>query len=190
MVLTPLESAAAYALFREPLTAFLEEYEKIGKVFERVLLVDISQQSLFFLNRDGQVKSYKISTAKNGAGQEEGSGKTPLGLHCIGEKIGGECSETTFFESRLPKEGPMDFEKDYITARILWLRGLQPGINLGTNAQGKVVDSHDRYIYIHGTNKVSELGSPQSAGCVRMQPSEIVSLFQKVQEGDPVYIYV
>ena len=33
-----------------------------------------------------------------------------------------------------------------ITTRILWLEGLEPGFNRGGN-----VDSHARYIYIHGT---------------------------------------
>ena len=47
-----------------------------------------------------------------------------------------------------------------ITTRILWLEGLEPGINRGGN-----VDSHRRYIYLHGTGddeKVVTLMNPIS----------------------------
>ena len=38
--------------------------------------------------------------------------------------------------------------QDIICTRILWLSGLEAGINKGNN-----VDSYSRYIYIHGTNE-------------------------------------
>ena len=70
-----------------------------------------------------------------------------------------------------------------ITTRILWLRGLEPGVN-----HGGEVDSHDRYIYIHGTNHEERLGTPQSAGCVLMRNLELVELFDEVRVGDLVWI--
>jgi lipoprotein-anchoring transpeptidase ErfK/SrfK len=70
-----------------------------------------------------------------------------------------------------------------VTSRILWLGGLEPGANSGGE-----VDTHDRYIYIHGTNHEHRIGTPQSAGCVLMRNLEIVELFEQVRVGDQVWI--
>ena len=51
------------------------------------------------------------------------------------------------------------------------------------------VDTHSRYIYIHGTNDLANLGKPVSHGCVRMDPDEVIDLFGQVAEGTFVYIY-
>jgi hypothetical protein len=70
-----------------------------------------------------------------------------------------------------------------ITTRILWLRGLEQGVNLGG-----YVDSHDRYIYIHGTNREDMIGTPQSAGCVVMRNLDIIELYDHVRAGDMVLV--
>jgi len=70
-----------------------------------------------------------------------------------------------------------------ITSRILWLRGLEAGVNLGGQ-----VDTHARYIYIHGTQREDRIGEPLSAGCVLMRNADIVELFEEVRTGDLVWI--
>ena len=70
-----------------------------------------------------------------------------------------------------------------ITSRILWLRGLEPGVN-----RGGEVDTYDRYVYIHGTNREADLGRPQSAGCVIMSNLDVIELYDQVPVGAPVYI--
>ena len=70
-----------------------------------------------------------------------------------------------------------------VTSRILWLRGLEPGINRGGN-----VDSHGRYIYIHGTQREDRIGEPLSSGCVLMRNADIVELYDQVRTGDLVWI--
>lgn len=70
-----------------------------------------------------------------------------------------------------------------ITSRILWLRGKEAGVN-----QGGEVDTYNRYVYIHGTNREAELGCPISAGCVVMRNIEIVELYEQVRTGDLVLI--
>jgi lipoprotein-anchoring transpeptidase ErfK/SrfK len=70
-----------------------------------------------------------------------------------------------------------------VTSRILWLRGLEPGINSGGE-----VDTFKRYIYIHGTQREDRIGSPISAGCILMRNSEIIELFDEVRTGDLVWI--
>lgn len=135
--------------------------------------------------------SYPVSTAAKGVGQIEGSGQTPLGLHCIQTKIGDEAPPFAIFKSReltgeiaAPQRGGKD-----IVGRILWLQGLQAGENQGKNSEEKIVDTYFRYIYIHGTNDL-EIGTAVSAGCIRMFPNDVIALFDKVPERTLVYIYV
>ena len=50
--------------------------------------VDISTQTLRVFYRQELIKTYQVSTAKNGPGEEFGSEKTPRGWHVIRAKIG------------------------------------------------------------------------------------------------------
>lgn len=123
-----------------------------------LILVNIQKEVLHFKNGPN-VHSYQISSAKNGIGQEDGSGKTPLGLHIIQERIGEGADPLEIFESRKPtgqlaKEN--DPEKSCIVGRILRLKGLEEGFNLGKNEYENSVDTYSRYIYIHGTNRIQE----------------------------------
>ena len=81
-----------------------------------------------------------------------------------------------------------DTHPNLITSRILWLRGLESGVNQGVNAAGESVDTHARYVYIHGTNHEDRLGTPQSAGCVLMANLDIIRLYEEVRTGDLVWI--
>ena len=74
-------------------------------------------------------------------------------------------------------------EANLVATRILWLRGLEPGVNLGGE-----VDSYERYIYIHGTNREDRIGRPASAGCVLMRNLDIIELYDRVRVGDHVLI--
>ena len=58
--------------------------------------------------------------------------------------------------------------------RILWLEGLDP-----ENA-----NTYERYIYIHGTNAESQLGTPASHGCVRMNNLDVIDLLRPRRGGD------
>ncbi|MBF0447628.1 MAG: L,D-transpeptidase [Magnetococcales bacterium] len=125
---------------------------------------------------------WPISTGLAGFGNQQDSGCTPTGLHRISDCIGADAPLGTVFVGRQPtgevlKPGSTP-DGDFITTRILWLDGLEPGVN-----QGGAVDSRSRYIYIHGTPHTALLGQPVSAGCVRMSDMDIVSLFERVSEG-------
>lgn len=76
-----------------------------------------------------------------------------------------------------------DREANLITSRILWLSGLEPEYN-----QGPGCDSHDRYIYFHGTNHEDKIGEPASGGCIQLLNTEMIDLFNLASEGDHVYI--
>jgi lipoprotein-anchoring transpeptidase ErfK/SrfK len=54
--------------------------------------------------------------------------------------------------------------------------------------EGCVVDTHARYVYIHGTNREERIGQPQSAGCVLLTNRDMIALYDEVRVGDQVLI--
>jgi len=156
----------------------------------RLLWVDVVDQGLYICEAGEIVGHYPVSTALNGSGCEQDSFQTPTGLHQISEKIGEGELTGMLFRGRVAVDELVDIEttatdtgKDQITSRILWLSGLEPGVN-----QGDGVDSHDRYIYIHGTNEEGRIGQAVSHGCIRMKNLDVVSLFDQVDVGTAVII--
>lgn len=153
---------------------------------DRLVVVDVVRQFAHLIE-DGEVTlTASISTSRYGTGGEAGSNRTPLGWHRISERIGDKAAPGTVFSSREATGEVWRGEprtEDLITTRILWLTGLEPGVN-----QGPGSDSHERYIYFHGTNHEARLGTPDSSGCVRMSNKDIVTLFDRVREGDLVVI--
>jgi lipoprotein-anchoring transpeptidase ErfK/SrfK len=79
-------------------------------------------------------------------------------------------------------------EDNLITSRILWLSGLEPGRNQGADAEGRIVDTRRRFVYIHGTNQHAKLGTPNSHGCVLLSDADVIRLFDRVAVGTPVLI--
>lgn len=139
---------------------------------------------------DGVTHTYLISTASEGVGQQMGSLQTPLGAHRICAKIGEGLPLNSVFRGRrwtgevwTADLGACFPGRDWVLTRILWLQGLDPGLNRGGS-----VDSKRRYIYIHGTNEENRLGSPASHGCVRMANKDVVALFNLVAVNDLVLI--
>jgi hypothetical protein len=130
------------------------------------------------------VKIFPCSTSRFGTGQLDGSNCTPLGLHRVVEKIGGGWPAGTVFKGRQPIgytwKGLPDAK---ITTRILWLEGLEPGFNRG----GKV-DSHARYIYLHGTADQMIIGKPTSCGCIHLADGDLIPLFDLLPGGTLVWI--
>lgn len=159
-----------------------------------VIDVDMRLQQMYvwepYPDGDLLIRQYPVSTAANGAGEQNGSHCTPRGRHRIAEKIGALAPLCSAFKSRQPTgevwTPELDAEhpgRDWILTRILWLEGLEPGKN-----QGGTVDTHNRYIYIHGTNEEHKLGTPASHGCIRMRNADVAELFDLVKEGTEVRI--
>lgn len=74
-------------------------------------------------------------------------------------------------------------DRDWILTRILWLSGLERGLNrLGE------VDTMQRYVYIHGSPDTVPMGIPGSKGCIRMRNSDIIELFDLVPIGTELKI--
>lgn len=139
---------------------------------------------------DMLIREYPVSTAKNGLGEQTGSYCTPRGRHRIAAKIGEGQPLHAVFKARVPTGeiwspdlAAKEPARDWILTRILWLEGLEEGRN-----KGAPVDTHDRYIYIHGTDEEHLIGKPVSHGCIRMRNEDVVELFKLVEEGTLVNI--
>lgn len=153
--------------------------------------VDIGRQCLELFGDDGAcIRRYPVSTARNGAGEENGSLRTPRGRHRIRARIGAGAPYGAVFRGRRPTGECWTPEfaaahpgRDWVLSRILWLCGEEPGRNRLGN-----VDSMRRYIYIHGTGDDQPMGMPLSHGCVRMRNRDVIELFELVRAGTPVEI--
>lgn len=153
-------------------------------------VVAIEAQRLYLMQDGRLLKAYPVSTSAFGPGEQEGSNQTPLGLHKVKQKFGDGEPQGMVFKARKPTgriaeiiSEPKDVPEDDVTTRILWLDGMEPGVN-----QGGKVDSYKRYIYIHGTPEEGLIGRPASHGCVRMLNADVVDVFNKLPEGTLVYI--
>lgn len=174
----------------KPVERITKACEALGiKPTARILLVNIGTHTLQFF-RDGEiVKSYVISTSRRPPCNTKGSLGTPRGLHEVSERIGAGQPPGMVFKGRVAigqhfnELANSETETNLITTRILWLNGLEDGVNRGGD-----VDSHSRYIYIHGTNHEDRLGEPLSAGCVLMSNLEMLELYEQVRVRDQVLI--
>lgn len=177
----------------DPLVSFLKEYLKIkytGVPFSKFIYVAAKRQRLYLIDGDSIVKSYRISTAENGIGNLSGSYQTPEGLHKVAEKVGDGLPLNTVIKSKIPTnqkvvplEKAIKDDTDYITTRVIHLRGLEDGVNAGENK-----DSYSRGIFIHGTQEEGLLGTAASKGCIRMSNKDIIDLFNSVEVGTFVII--
>ena len=147
-------------------------------------VVDVASQRVQVLDATGRVLwQTEVSTSRYGLGEEEGSHRTPHGWHHVAEKIGVGQPLGTVFQSRQPNgviwatDAPLSSD-DLILTRILWLTGDEP---FNANTQ-------QRYIYFHGTNHESRIGTPDSHGCIRLRNADMVTLFDYAEVGTRVLI--
>ncbi len=153
--------------------------------------ISIKDQKLYLIDAGTLIKEYDISSSKYGEGSENGSFKTPLGKHKVKKMIGGEEPYGMRFIGRVPssiypiyKEEKVFVSDDVVQSRIIWLTGLEEGINKGPG-----IDSYKRYIYIHGTPEEWLLGEKASKGCIRMSNSDVIELYNQLEGTEIVQIY-
>lgn len=150
---------------------------------EFIITINTSRQELFVFQGKEIIRIYPVSISRYGVGNEKNSNRTPLGTHFIVAKIGKDAKSGTIFEHRKNTgriaeiyTDTTHIKEELITTRILWLKGIVPGLN-----EGGEVDSYARCIYIHGT--------PVSNGCIRMKNQDIIELFDLVPQGTLVGIH-
>src|SRR3954465_2899638 len=128
------------ALFtsESPLKQANETCARLGiKPGERLISVRISTATLQFYRGGVLAKSYVVSTSRRPPSNIKNSLGTPRGLHEIAERIGAGQPPGMVFTARAPtgrhfSEGaaidPENANYNLVTSRILWLRGLEPGV--------------------------------------------------------------
>jgi len=189
---TPSAEAEEPKVTTSPLPSdFMSPLKQVGwdqRAASRLgLWVSVARQRLYGIQSGEIVFEFPCSTAARGVGNQTGSYRTPLGWHAVEERIGdglpvGAVLREREYTGRVWTPSARA-EGDMILTRILWLRGLEPGINAGPG-----IDSHDRYIYIHGTPDENRIGRPASFGCVRMKNADVITLFDRAPSGTPVLI--
>jgi UDP-N-acetylmuramate--alanine ligase len=144
------------------------------------MLIDVQRQRLDLIENGRITATYPVSTSSRGTGTDEGSFKTPTGRFRIHAKIGDGAPPWMSFKGRLPtgEIAQPGGDEDLILSRILWLDGLDRENS----------NTRDRYIYIHGTNQETLIGSPASHGCIRLLNSDVIELYDRVEEGDLLVI--
>ncbi len=154
------------------------------------IVISPALQQMYVYELGNLSKTYTISTAKNGLGEEKNSFKTPRGMHLIRAKIGAGAPLNAIFKERrftgevyTPELNQLYPTRDWILTRIMWLSGLEPGFNRLGN-----VDTMQRYVYIHGSPNERPTGTPTSRGCIRMRNEDILELFELVPVGTKVQI--
>jgi len=149
---------------------------------ELYIEISLSTQQLRLYQGTRVLFQASISSAEKGPGEQQDSGCTPRGWHQIRAKIGAGSESNSVFRGRRPTGEIYTTElaleqpnRDWILSRILWLSGLEPGINrLGA------VDSMRRYIYLHGTPDSEPMGVAKSHGCIRMRNADIIALYDLI----------
>ena len=170
--------------------------EKNGDMIKNVksdknfILISIGNQKLYHILNGVIISTYEISSSEYGIGNNQGSNKTPIGLHRIRKKYGKNTPENgkmigRIYTGKIAKiySDVTRSKPDDVTSRILWLEGLEKGKNRGDG-----IDSFKRYIYIHGTSEEGRIGIPSSHGCIRMKNKDIINLYKKLEVGTLVLI--
>ena len=147
-----------------------------------LLHISLADQMLYGFAAGCLVVRVQVSTAVNGAGERNGSGCTPRGLHQIRARIGDGLPKGAVLKGRRwtgETWTPALHEKfpgrDWILSRILWLSGCEQG----RNRMGEV-DTFRRYIYLHGTPDCEPMAVPLSHGCIRLRNDDLLELFPQV----------
>ncbi len=156
-----------------------------------LIVVDVHTERLYLL-QDGRIAGdWRVSTALRGIDQRAHSDGTPVGVFRVARKIGAGLPPDEVLQDQAPTGRiitPTRLPDDpaasrWITTRILWLAGIQPGWN-----EDGDFDTFLRHIYIHGTPNLGMLGQPASHGCVQMAPRAVMALYRAVPVGTPVLI--
>ena len=158
----------------------------LGSLPEDYLLVSIDRQELLLVEKRCITTRFTVSTSAKGRGCRVNSFQTPTGIHSIAARIGTDAPKYTIFRDRISTGRiwrPGEDAENMILTRIVRLKGLEPGVNVGPG-----IDTFERYIYIHGTNREDIIGTPFSHGCVCMRNEDILKLFDLVWEDMIVII--
>lgn len=158
---------------------------------DHFVVVDISEQLLYLVRRFSQGRysvqgTYPVSTAAKGVYQNTKRvipEKTPLGAMRVTGLWGGASRLNQVYHGGAWRNKRVKIETvtDDDNADREMIAGIMPlqSLDPATPASG---------VYIHGTNKKSVLGLPDSAGCVSVSPAVSLMLLKILKSTTLVYI--
>lgn len=154
---------------------------KVGRISngDKIIIVDGKTQTLKVVQGQNVV-SYTCSTGKRGFGNNS-FGTTATGLMQIRAKIGSGQPYGRIFKGKQATQYVLkdnQGKKAWVCTRILVLGG----------QQSENENVYSRRIYIHGTNRLSKLGRPDSGGCIRVSNNTVLKLFDEIANGTLVYV--
>jgi len=115
-----------------------------------------------------------MSSSEIGIGSGTGSLRSPSGMFRISSLVGKNAQKGMDFKAlRATGKSSGQNDKAAIQSRVLVLEGLDKSNK----------NAGDRRIYIHGTNKVQDLGKPASQGCFRLSNDDVIHLFNHIRRG-------
>lgn len=127
--------------------------------------------------------SYPISKSKNPCSNEANSGGTPLGKHTVKEIISGSHPYVRFASKQEIGDAVMYHYVGECRGTIVG------GIIALSGAEEACISTEERYIYIHGSFRVSDIGQQDfSNGCVLMEPADMCHLCHYAELGTVVFI--
>jgi hypothetical protein len=157
---------------------------------ENVLIISVCEKKLGLYRGSRLCFECLVSSAERGRSCREGSLGTPWGLHAVAEKHGSGLPEGAVLVGRqftgecwFDRADCGPDQKALVTTRILRLRGLEEGINIGPG-----IDSFNRFIYLHGTNHPNRFPENISAGCLLLNDPDLLTLFNDVPVGTHVWL--
>ena len=189
---SPMKVRTTFSVSAEEARRHVAEARERGMPPDGLLLIaNTATQRAVLTDSREILLEYMMSSSKFGTGSQIHSNKTPLGWHKVEERFGGNQLHGSIFVARQPQkrilrpdEWRNDDDGDFVLTRILWLDGLEPGVN-----RGGALDTHTRCIYIHGTNQEHLLGKPASHGCIRLSNRDVMELFD-LTEGRELYCLI
>ena len=154
---------------------------KVGRINngDKVIIVDGRSQTLKVV-RGQNIVSYPCSTGRKGFSNTSFE-RTATGLAQVHAKIGsGQPYGRIFVGKKATKYVLKDNQGKHawVCTRALVLAG----------QQSENENLYSRNIYIHGTNRLSNLGKMASGGCIRVSNNTILKLFDEIANGTLVYI--
>ena len=163
--------------YPEPVRAAYLQMTGLAEPMSTVLIFDPSQQLMYVMKDLQVVTTYQISSGVNGIGNTGGSWRTPIGYFTIDKykTRGVGAVDVDVPSGRLLAEHNVAG----MTTYILQIDGRESStVNNNANSFG-------RGIFIHGTNKYTSVTSqtPQSHGCLRMMPLDIIELYSLLDGG-------
>jgi lipoprotein-anchoring transpeptidase ErfK/SrfK len=135
---------------------------QLAKKYPTTVIVDRSRFKLRLFKNLKLVKTYPIAVGQSGL-------ETPAGLYSINDR----------------QENPTWNVPNSAWAGELAGKSIPPGP--GNPIVARWLGIYDG-VGIHGTDDIGSLGSAASHGCIRMNPTDVISLYPKVPMGTPVYI--